>query len=55
MPPVLALGRYLPISVGDLYVVTRVLLTPTQLGWPCARLRQYVVLYLKSRIHPAVR
>ena len=54
MPPSFGV-RPLLAHLGDLYVVTRVLLTPTQLGWPCARLRQYVVLYLKSRIHPAVR
>eukprot|EP00959_Pyramimonas_sp_CCMP1952_P398003 8339175-Pyramimonas_sp.AAC.1 len=39
-------------TLGDLYWIIRVPMTPTELGWPTARDRQLVLLVLKSWLSP---
>ena len=41
--------------LSDHYILVRSVISPEHLGWPCARPRQIVYLYLKSFIYPLLR
>ena len=40
--------------LGELYIIHRLVLCPTELGWPSARRRQILVLVLKTFIFPVL-